>query len=259
SYLDVTWDDEGTALLPLFLSCRAAIRAKVVGFAASSEDQPQARNAALEEARDYLERALGFLAPPPARLIAIGGVSGTGKSTLAAALAPEIGAAPGAVVLRSDVLRKKLFGKAPEERLDAVAYRKEVTQRVYGTLVARAATLLGAGHAAIVDAVFLRPDERAAVERAASDAGAPFQGLWLSAPAGVLERRIADRRGDASDATPVVLRRQLSADPGPIAWSRLDASGSPEAMLDAARTSRPTARGSSRSGRRAARSPCASD
>jgi uncharacterized protein len=147
-----------------------------------------------------------------------------------------VGAAPGAVVLRSDVVRKKLFGKAPEERLEAAAYGEEVTQKVYETLMARAATLLRAGHGAIVDAVFLRADERAAVERAASDAGVPFQGLWLSAPADVLERRIADRRGDASDATPVVLRRQLDADPGPIAWSRLDASDSPEAMLDAART-----------------------
>jgi len=234
-YLDVTWDDPGTALLPLFLSCRAAIRAKVVGFGARSADSAEERAAALEAARDYLERALGFLAPPPPRLIAIGGVSGTGKSTLARALAPSVGAAPGAVVLRSDVVRKKLFGKAPEERLGADAYREEITQQVYETLGARAATLLRAGHAAIVDAVFLRSDERAAVERLASEIGVSFQGLWLSAPADVLERRIAERRTDASDATAEVLRRQLSVDPGAITWSRLDASGAPDRILEAAR------------------------
>jgi hypothetical protein len=235
-YLDVTWDDPGTALLPLFLSCRAAIRAKVVGFGARSAESAEERKAALEAARDYLERALGFLAPEPPRLIAIGGVSGTGKSTLARALAPSVGAAPGAVVLRSDVVRKKLFGKAPEERLGADAYREEVTQKVYETLGTRALTLPRAGHAAIVDAVFLRPDERTAIERIASDAGVPFQGLWLSAPTDVLEHRIAERQTDASDATPEVLRRQLRADPGPIAWSRLDVSGSPDEILDAART-----------------------
>ena len=234
-YLDVTWDDPGTALLPLFLSCRAAIRAKVVGFGARSADSASERAAALEAARDYLERALGFLAPAPPRLIAIGGVSGTGKSTLARALAPSVGAAPGAVVLRSDVVRKKLFGKTPEERLGADAYREEVTQNVYETLGTRALTLLRAGQAAIVDAVFLRPDERAAVERLASEIEVPFQGLWLSAPTNVLERRIAERRTDASDATAEVLRRQLSVDPGAITWSRLDASGAPDRILEAAR------------------------
>jgi predicted kinase len=111
-----------------------------------------------------------------------------------------------------------------------------VTQKVYETLGTRALTLPRAGHAAIVDAVFLRPDERTAIERTASDAGVPFQGLWLSAPADVLEHRIAERQTDASDATPEVLRRQLRADPGPIAWSRLDVSGSPDEILDAART-----------------------
>ena len=234
-YLDVTWDDQGPAPLPLFLSCRAAIRAKVVGFGARSAASEEERTGALEAARDYLELALGFLAPAPPRLVAIGGVSGTGKSSLAAALAPNLGAAPGAVVLRSDVVRKKLFGKAPEERLGPDAYRMEVTRKVYETLVARATTLLRAGHAAIVDAVFVRPDERAELERLAAEVGVPFHGLWLCAPANVLERRIAAREADASDATPEVLRRQLRTDPGPIAWSRLDVAGSPEEVLDAAR------------------------
>jgi hypothetical protein len=233
-YLDATWGDDGLALLPLFLACRAAIRAKVLGFgAAKSADGAAAPE--VTEARDYLERALAYLDPPPARLIALGGVSGTGKSTLARQLAPELGPAPGAVVLRSDVVRKRLHGVAPGDRLPSVAYRKEASRAVYDALAARADALVRAGHAAIVDAVFLDPTERAQMERVAIDAGVPFQGLWLTAPEEVLVQRLMARRGDVSDATPEVLRQQLATDPGPLTWPLLDVSGSPEAVAARAR------------------------
>jgi uncharacterized protein len=232
-YLDASWDDEGLALLPLFLACRAAVRAKVLGLAANAAAGPA--SSVVDKAREYLERALGYLNPPPARLVAIGGVSGTGKSTLTRRLAPEIGAAPGAVVLRSDVVRKRMYGTPPHERLPPEAYRKEVSRRVYDALTKRVAALIGAGHAAIADAVFLDPDERAQIERAAADAGVPFQGLWLSAPKDVLVRRVGARRGDASDATPDVLKQQLAADPGTLRWPTVDVSGPPEMVGERAR------------------------
>jgi uncharacterized protein len=226
-YLDVTWDDAGLALLPLFLACRAAIRAKVLCFAATAVADESA-SAAAGDARAYLERALVCLNPSPARLIAIGGVSGTGKSTLARQLAPGLGASPGAVILRSDVVRKRMYGLAPDERLPPDAYQKEISRHVYDTLTKRAAAIVGAGHAAIVDAVFLDAEERAQIEQAADDAGVSFQGLWLTAPEDVLVRRVSARRGDASDATPDVLKQQLAADPGILAWPTLDVSGPPE-------------------------------
>jgi aminoglycoside phosphotransferase family enzyme/predicted kinase len=233
-YLDATWDDGGVALLPLFLACRAAIRAKVLGFgAAKSADGAAAPE--VTEARDYLERALAYLDPPPARLIALGGVSGTGKSTLARQLAPGLGPAPGAVMLRSDVVRKRLHGVAPGDRLPRAAYRKEASRAVYDALAGRAAVLVRAGHAVIVDAVFLDPAERAQIERVALAAGVPFQGLWLTAPAGILVQRVAARRGDVSDATPHVLREQLATDPGALTWPSLEVSGSPEAVAARAR------------------------
>jgi aminoglycoside phosphotransferase family enzyme/predicted kinase len=245
-YLDATWDDGGVGLLPLFLACRAAIRAKVLGLAARSADESAAKSgetraadglAAPEvtEARDYLERALAYLDPPPARLVALGGVSGTGKSTLARALAPALGPAPGAVVLRSDVVRKRLHGAAPGDRLPPAAYRKEASGAVYDALSGRAAVLVRAGHAAIVDAVFLDPAERAQIERVALQAGVPFQALWLSAPEDILVQRVAARRGDVSDATADILRQQLATDPGALTWPPLDVSGSPDAVAARAR------------------------
>jgi uncharacterized protein len=234
AYLDAATDDAGLALLPLFLACRAAIRAKVLGFAAAQRTDRAA--AAAVEAQTYLERALAYLEPAPARLVAIGGLSGTGKSTLARLLAPGLGPAPGAVVLRSDVARKRLFGVASGERLPERAYRKEVARDVYDALAARAAAVVAAGHAAIVDAVFLDPKERAQVEAVAAGAGVPFRGLWLSAPEEVLVERVAERRGDVSDATPEVVRGQLAIDPGAMSWRRLEASGFSEEVAVAART-----------------------
>jgi aminoglycoside phosphotransferase family enzyme/predicted kinase len=226
-YLDATRDDAGLALLPLFLACRAAIRGKVLGLAAAAADDGSAVQLA-DEACAYLERAFVYLDPPPARLVAIGGVSGTGKSTLARQLAPGLGAAPGAVILRSDVIRKQMYGIALDERLPAEGYQKEVSGRVYGALMERAAALVGAGHAAIVDAVFLDPAERAQIEQVAADAGVTFQGLWLTAPQHVLMRRVRARRGDASDATPDVLTQQLATDPGVLTWPTVDVDGPPE-------------------------------
>jgi uncharacterized protein len=233
-YLDATWDDAGLALLPLFLSCRAVIRAKVQGLAAEREDDAEARAREIEAARAYLDLAAGFLAPEPPRLVAIGGVSGTGKSTLARALAPALGAAPGAVLLRSDVVRKALCGARPTERLAPDAYDQRVSRRVYDTLAARATEILAAGQAAIVDAVFLDPEERARIEQVAAGRSVRFDGLWLTAPAEVLAQRLEARRGDASDATLAVLRDQLAADPGPIAWHTVDCGGAPETVAAAA-------------------------
>ena len=108
-------------------------------------------------------------------------------------------------MLRSDVVRKRLHAVAPSDRLPRTAYRKEASRPVYDALAGRAAVLVRAGHATIVDAVFLDPAERAQIEGVAHEASVPFQGLWLSAPKDILAQRVAARRGDVSDATPDVL------------------------------------------------------
>lgn len=235
TYLELQPDDAGTALLPLFLSCRAAIRAKIEGFEAKSDDDPADRASAAGEGASYLDLALALLESRPARLVAIGGRSGTGKSTLGRRLAGGLGPLPGAHLLRSDRLRKRLLGVSPTARLGKDAYAPEVTARVYAALAGRAATLLGAGRAVITDAVFGSPAERAAIEAVAATAGVPFTGFWLEAPEVVLEARVAGRTGDASDATVRIVRAQRKMAPGPIGWRRIDASGTPDAVAASTR------------------------
>lgn len=224
-YLATTRDFDALPLVPFFLSCRAAIRAKTSATAARLQEEPGRRDDLLRLADQYLRMALRLLAPAAPMLVAVGGWSGTGKSSVAARLAPSLGVAPGAVVLRSDVLRKTLHGAGTEVRLDDEAYGAAASARVYETLRAHAATVLGHGAAVVADAVHGRPADRQAVADTAREAGVPFVGLWLEAPAATLAARIAARRGDASDATRAVLDRQIAEDPGPVDWVRVDAGG----------------------------------
>ncbi len=224
----------GLAALPLFLSCRAGGRAQTSAAAAMSQGDEAATRRLEHEARNYQRMAVGFLEPEPARLIAIGGFSGSGKSTLARRLAPRIGAAPGALVWRSDVVRKRLFGVDPLTPLGPEGYEAPVSRRVFAAINQRSLAALRAGHAVINDAVFANPAQRRAIEEVAARAGVRFTGLWLDAPPELMETRLAGRENDASDATPEVLHRQLQRPPGPIGWHRIDASGGIDAAVDAA-------------------------
>src|SRR5215471_6924660 len=148
-------DLDALAALPLFLSLRAAIRAMVT--AARARRAPESDRAAIRRtARTYFDLACRLIEPPSPRLIAVGGLSGTGKSVIARALAPELPPAPGAVVLRSDVERKARFGLRENDRLPAEAYALEVSAVVYADLAEKARRITAAGHSAIVDAVYAR-------------------------------------------------------------------------------------------------------
>jgi len=228
-YLDLTGEDDGLAAMPLFLSMRAAIRAHVTA-AAIERAAPAVKPEVGAEARSYLDLSVRLLRPRSYRVVAIGGLSGTGKSTLAAALAPSLGAR----VLRSDVIRKRLYKVAPETPLAASAYRPQVSRRVYDTLRGRAVDALAAGYSVIIDAVSLKPAERRSFLAVAEAAGVPFLGLWLVAPAATMDRRLQARRHDASDASSEVLAQQLQQDPGAMDWVRIDAGAGPADCLSAA-------------------------
>ncbi len=209
-------------LLPLFLSLRAAIRAKVVVAA------PQA-------AQRYFDFALRFLRPAPARLVAVGGLSGSGKSALAAALAPEIGMAPGAVWLRSDVERKAMFGVEEETQLSPQAYSAAANAETYARLFAKARSALQAGAAALLDATHAHGGERMQSAELANEVGVPFVGLWLEAPLDARLQRVAARRRDASDADADVARGQRAEPLIEAGWRAVDASGDLAATLARAR------------------------
>jgi len=237
-YLLHTRDFAGLAGLPVYLSLRAGIRAHVSATTARSAPDGYKFE---EEARQYLVIARDFLTPRSPVLIGVGGVSGTGKSTIAAALAPDIGATPGAVCLRSDEARKALMGVEPETSLPSDAYAPEVSARVYDALRQHAATSLAAGAAVIVDGVHGDTESRAKLEAVALAAGVPFVGIWLDAPADLLAHRIEERVGDASDADVEVMRAQMRSDLGPINWHRIAAGGSVVDTVAAARAILPPA------------------
>lgn len=228
---DISEDVDGLPALSLFMSMRAAVRAHVL---ITQGRQDPATNA-LDEARSYLTLAVGLLHSHPPRLIAIGGLSGAGKSSLAQALASDFLPAPGARVIRSDVLRKRLFDVAPETRLPPAAYGKETSARVYRGLHDQAHAALAAGCTVLADATFMDEEERHAIAAVAGRAGVPFLGLWLDVPPEVLATRIEIRQHDASDADRAVIRSQLKASTDNIDWRRIDGQAEMPAVLAAAR------------------------
>lgn len=223
---------DALALLPLFLGLRAGIRAMVAVQRAEGAENPET---ALEEARGYLTAANTYLAPPPALLVGVGGLSGSGKSTLAARIAPAIGPAPGAVHLRSDLIRKQIFDVDEFAPLPESAYAPKVSEIVYNRLRERATRALIAGHGVVVDAVHMNGHERAETRALAESAGVDFIGLWLDADPAELIARVEARRDDVSDADAEVVRKQLQHVSDVRDWRHVDASGSIDATVSNAR------------------------
>lgn len=234
-YLDRTDEEDGFACLPFFIALRAAVRAHVLATQSKDPEIEDAKGK-LTEARTYYDLALALLRPNTPRLVAIGGFSGSGKSTIAAKIAPHIGIAPGARLIESDRARKSMFGIEPELRLPESAYASEVSDNVYALMSERAERLLSDGCPVVADAVYDKASRRAAIEAAASRAKVPFNGIWLQASPDQLKHRIETRRDAVSDATLDVLEMQLVGNIGVNSWDRVStADGSKETVLETRR------------------------
>lgn len=206
-YLARTGDVALLRGLPLWLSLRAFIRAHVAARSGG-------------DAAKLLAAALAWLEPaPPPVLIAIGGLPGTGKTTVGRLLAPELGPSPGAVQLRSDEIRKRRHGVLPETRLPKEAYVPGEGRRVFAELRELAQLALNAGCSVVADGAYLDPAEREEIAGTWTD----FFGFWLEAPLDTLRARVASRTGDVSDADVAVLDMLAERGAGPLDWRRVDA------------------------------------
>jgi aminoglycoside phosphotransferase family enzyme/predicted kinase len=211
-YLFQSGDYQACRVLRLYATHRALVRAKVTALEAVGAAQERARMTALEGHHDYLEHAQRMLAPGGPLLILIGGMSGSGKTSLAQRLAPRLGA----VHVRSDVERKRIAGLAERSRSDSELeqgmYSGETSRRVYERLRQCAADVLAGGYSVIVDATFQRREERALLRAVAAQCAAAMHVIFCHAPRRVLQGRVAARRQAATDAS--------EADLAVLEWQR---------------------------------------
>ena len=201
AWLRESGDFQAVPVLRFYSVYKALVRAKVAAL-----------GGAPAQAIGYLALAESIATPPPPRLTITFGLSGSGKSTQSGAL---LRSSPGATTLRlrSDVERKRLFRlhalADSRSTADAGIYTADATRRTYAHLADTAASLLAAGWSVIIDAAFLRRDERHAFQALAAAHGARFAILACTAPLDELRHRLQTRRGDASEATVAILEKQL--------------------------------------------------
>lgn len=209
AYLEYSGDFAGLALLRFYKVYRAMVRAKVA-LLGIDELAPElmAEHPNFRKCLEYLQLAQDYCAAPSPFVAILHGVSGSGKSTVADQLAAHCGA----IRLRSDVERKRLFGLAPEEASDKSIYSTEASDKTFNRLQALVAEVVHSGHSCLVDATFLHRFLRDRFRDTAHQLGCPFHIIDCWAPESELGRRLLARAqlaNDASEATVAIMREQL--------------------------------------------------
>ena len=220
-YLEETGDYAGLAVLRYYIVYRAMVRAKVACIRAHQPGLATKATARVEdEYRGYFHLAERLAEHSETALVLTHGLSGSGKTTVAGVLAGAIGA----IRVRSDVERKRLFALRADARTGSAVgggiYDPDATRRTYARLAELARTVLAAHWPVIVDAAFLRHAERAAFRSLGRDLGVPFALVSCTAPEAELRARISAREEagtDASEAGLAVLARQLETQEPPAA------------------------------------------
>jgi hypothetical protein len=209
-YLAVTGDYGGMALWHYYLRYRAMVRAKIAVLSWQSAAQETARTEHLASFRRYVDYALSVLPNRRPRLIVMHGVSGSGKTHVAAQIAER----EGALVIRSDVERKRLASYRLADPAQMYLYLPAFTRATYNRLLELATPLLHAGLSVILDATFLERRHRDDARRLADRCGAGFTIIAMDAPEAILRERILARQKagtDPSDADLGILAKQLQS------------------------------------------------
>jgi aminoglycoside phosphotransferase family enzyme/predicted kinase len=209
SWAEAADDHQALAVMPVYEAYRAIVRASIAAIRGSQGDV-----VAHAEALRYLDLAERLAVPRRPVLIATSGVSGSGKSSVAAELVGPFAA----VRIRSDVERKRIAGMRPAERpADAAAtaavYSESTTRLVYERLAALAGIVLDAGVTAVVDATCTQRWQRAVFARVAADNRVPIIWVAFDVPASELVTRVTRRQArgdDPSDASADVVLRQVA-------------------------------------------------
>ncbi len=223
AYFQAAGDAEGRALLPFYTAYRAAVRGKVEGLELVEKEVPEAeRVAALARAQAHWLLALGQLEEPSQRpcLVLVGGLPGTGKSTVARELAERANLC----LIRSDLVRKELAGLSPQEQAPAPfgegIYTPAWTERTYAECLRRAERALFEGKRAIVDAGFSEENRRRAFLELAARLKVPGVFLLCRTDPETARLRLANRRGDASDAGWSIYQKAAERWEKPGPWAR---------------------------------------
>lgn len=217
TYLELTGDYDGLSVMPFYLCYRALVRAKVDALRLGQDHLSEAeRKNICDEFESYLDLAITYTQQPTPKIIIMRGMSASGKSTVSQKLLDAIGA----IRIRSDVERKRLFGVTPttdaSDDVDTGIYSKDASRLTYEKLIELTSTTIKAGYSVIVDAAFLKHEQREAFQNIAEQLKVPYIILEITAPADILRQRITQRKNDASDANLAVLEHQLSN------WKHLD-------------------------------------
>lgn len=202
-YLEHTGDYAGLELLNFYKAYRALVRAKVSLFSLSPDADHVQRATTLRQYRNYANLAESYSAIPSNFLAITHGVSAVGKSHVAMRLVEALGA----IRLRSDVERKRMFGNSED------LYSADVSANTYNRLNELAAVVLHAGFPVVIDATYLKKAQRVATAQVAEATGAPFLILDCAAPKAVIQGWLAQRQAqnkDPSDATMEIVEAQLA-------------------------------------------------
>ncbi|MNO44850.1 Phosphotransferase enzyme family protein [compost metagenome] len=212
-YLEYTGDYQALELLNFYKAYRALVRAKIALFSLAHISDAVQKAATLRQYRNYANLAESYSAIPTPFLAITHGVSAVGKSGVALRLVEALGA----IRLRSDVERKRLFGEqsnAEQGQMNAGIYNADASSATYECLHQLAAGILRAGYPVVLDATYLKSAQRAAAWEIAENTGAPFLILDCQAPDSVIASWLSQRQSegrDPSDATLEVIQAQQAS------------------------------------------------